>query len=141
MKSTLLRALAPLDPQCIESPKTGLGIPDVNFIGGWFECKQMDSWPKSADTSPVRFKHPLMKEQGVWLYRRARAGGLAMVCAKVSTSWFFFDGSWIKDKWDKMTRPEMIEQADLYFPKMLERDRLLSYIRNKSANSLSRNVS
>lgn len=140
MKSTLVKALAGLDPQCIESPVTGLGIPDVNFIGGWFECKQMDAWPKGADVNPVRFNHPLTKEQGVWLYRRTRSGGFAMVCAKVATDWFFFDGSWIKDKWHQMTRPQMIEMADLYMPRKLDRDRLLSFIKSKSESSHSRSV-
>ncbi len=132
MKSVLVRALSSLDPVCIESPKTGLGIPDVNFIGGWFECKNLDAWPKNADTNPVKFKHHLSKEQGIWLYRRARAGGLAMVCAKVSCSWFFFDGMWIKDRWDRMTRGEMIQMADLYMPTKLEKDRLLNFIIDRS---------
>lgn len=128
MKSVLTKALAPLDAVCIESPKTGLGIPDVNFIGGWIECKNLAAWPKHADERPVKFNHPLTKEQGVWLYRRSRAGGLAMVCAKVSTSWFFFDGLWIKDRWAQMTRPEMIKSAELYMPRKLEADLLLRFI-------------
>jgi len=140
MKSTLVKALTSLDPQCIESPVTGLGIPDVNFIGGWFECKNLDSWPKGAEVNPVRFPHPLSKEQGIWLYRRTRAGGFAMVCAKVSTEWFFFDGTWIKDKWDKMTRPEMIHNADLYLPGKLDKDRLLNFIRSRSEISRFKSV-
>jgi hypothetical protein len=132
MKSVLVSALATLDAVCIESPMTGLGIPDVNFIGGWFECKNLDAWPKGADQNPVRFKHPLTKEQGVWLYRRSRAGGLAMVAAKVSRSWFFFDGLWIKNRWGLMTRPEMMAEAELYMANGLERQRLLDYISQRS---------
>lgn len=132
MKSILTKALASLDPVCIESPRTGLGIPDVNFIGGWFECKSLDSWPKGADNNPVRFPHPLSKEQGIWLYRRAKSGGFAMVCAKVSCSWFFFDGIWIKDRWGRMNRGEMILEADLYMQKKLEKDRLLQFIADRS---------
>lgn len=121
MKSVLTKCLTSLnmDPVCIESPVTGLGIPDVNFKFGWFECKNLDAWPKGADENPVQFKHPLSKEQGVWLYRRAKIGGLAMVCAKVSTTWFFFDGLWIKDRWGKMTRQDMFLEADLYCEKGL----------------------
>lgn len=136
MKSVLVAALRSLDAVCIESPMTGLGIPDVNFIGGWFECKNLDAWPKGADINPVRFKHPLTKEQKVWLYRRSRAGGLAMVAAKVSRSWFFFDGIRIKDTWDLMTRPQMIEQATLYMPNGLEKHRLLDHISRNSDGSL-----
>ena len=132
MKSVLTKALSSLDAVCIESPKTGLGIPDVNFIGGWFECKNLDAWPKGADQNPVRFPHPLSKEQAVWLYRRARAGGLAMVCAKVSCSWFLFDGIWIKDKWGKMNRQEMIFHADVYMERGLNKEQLLQYISMRS---------
>ena len=135
MKSVLTKALSSLDPVCIESPKTGLGIPDVNFIGGWIECKNLDAWPKGADDNPVRFPHPLTKEQGIWLYRRARAGGFAMVCAKVSSSWFLFDGIWIKDLWGKMTRPDMILEADLYMERGLDKERLLKFIAERSENS------
>jgi hypothetical protein len=58
-----------------------------------------------------------------------------MVCAKVSCSWFFFDGMWIKDKWDKMTRQDMILEADLYMPRTLEKERLLKFIAERSENS------
>ena len=58
-----------------------------------------------------------------------------MVCAKVATDWFFFDGSWIKNKWHMMTRPEMMEMADLFMPRKLEQVRLLEYIRSRSENS------
>ena len=134
MKSVLTKALSSLDPVCIESPKTGIGIPDVNFIGGWFECKNLDAWPKGADLNPVKFKHPLSKEQGIWLYRRASAGGFAMGCAKVSCSGFCFDGIWIKDRGYKMTRGEMILKADLYMPNKLDKEKLLDFIAKRSEN-------
>ena len=44
MRSNLVKKMKPLDPQSIESPSTGIGIPDINFIGGWFECK----WLRAA---------------------------------------------------------------------------------------------
>lgn len=135
MSATLMRALRPLDPQRIESRATGIGIPDINFIGGWIESKNLDSWPKDADTKVVKFQHPLTTEQGIWLYRRSRAGGLAMVCAKVSNSWFFYDGLKAKNIWHKMTRPQMIEQADLYFKNGLRSEELIRYILKRSTTS------
>jgi len=131
MRSNLVKKLKVLDPVAIESPKTGLGIPDMNFIEGWFECKWMRSWPKGCETNPVRFEHPLTKEQGVWLYRRSLAGGLAMcVCQVAGKEWFLFSGYTIKDRFNKMSRPEMQREAVLYMSNGLDVERLIDFIRN-----------
>lgn len=129
MRSGFVKKLSALDAQAIESPMTGLGIPDVNCVGAWFECKWLRKWPRNCDTSPVKFDHPLLKEQGVWLYRRSRAGGLAMVAAQVQREWFFFSGFTAKDKFGSMTRLEMREDAVLWMPKGLEVEKLIDYIR------------
>lgn len=128
-RSYLVKKMVSLDAVAIESPSTGLGIPDVFFIGGVIECKWLRDWPKGCDKNPVKFPHPLTQEQKVWLYRRSLRGGLAMVAAKVSRSWFFFDGKRMKDKWETMTRPEMIEEAILYFQNGLDIKALLSHIK------------
>lgn len=131
MRKSFVKKLSVLDAVSIESPITGLGIPDVNCIGGWFECKWLRRWPKNADTKPVQFDHPLTKEQGIWLYRRSLRGGLAMcVCQVGGLEWFFFSGYTIRDRFGEMTRPQMIEEAVLYMPKGLEVERLVDYIRN-----------
>lgn len=106
----------------------GKGIPDVNHIYGWIECKWLRDWPKTADTHPVIFNHPLTVEQGIWLWKRRCAGGQALVAAQVSHSWFFFDGMDIRHHFNKMTRPQMIERAELYFPKGLEVERLIKWL-------------
>lgn len=133
-KSTLLQRLAPLDGVAIESPLTGLGIPDVNYVGGWIECKALKTWPRGADTNPVQFPHPLTKEQQVWLYRRARAGGTALVMAKVANSWFFFCGKKIKEQnlWGNMTRPQMYEKAEIVFEGKLDGPKLVAFLRSRS---------
>lgn len=129
MRSNFVKKLSPLDAVAIESPMTGLGIPDVNCIGAWFECKWLRAWPKGCETNPVKFGHPLTKEQGIWLYRRSRAGGLAMVVAQVQREWFFWSGMTIRNRFDQMTRPEMIKEAVLYMPNGLEAERLIEYVR------------
>ena len=130
MRKNLIKKMSVLDPVAIESPSTGIGIPDMNFIGGWFECKWLRSWPKGADTRPVKFQHPLTKEQQVWLWRRETRGGLAMVVAQVSRSYFFWHGKHIKENnlWANMTRPQMIEEAVIYMPNGLEIQKLLIYL-------------
>ncbi len=128
MRSLLVKTMKPLHAQSIESPITALGIPDVNYKGGWLECKDLKYWPKRADTNPVKFKHPLTKEQGIWLWKRSRLGGTAMCVCRVSRSWFFFDGLTIRHKFDKMTRPEMIEESLFYMPNNIEKERMLEWL-------------
>jgi len=130
MKGVLVKRLSLLDACSIESPMTGIGIPDINFIGGWIECKAMKLWPKGCDIRPVKFPHPLSKEQQVWLYRRERAGGLALVCVKVSNSWFFFSGRDIKENnlWDNMTRPQMYHWSLKVFERSLPERELCQFL-------------
>ncbi len=134
MRSNLVKRLSSLDAVPIESPSTGLGIPDINFAYGWIECKWMRYWPKSADVYPVKFPHPLSKEQQIWLWRREVHNGVALVAAQVSKSWFFWSGKRIKEKklWGNMTRPQMIREAELYFPNGLVKEKLLTYLQQKS---------
>ena len=142
-KSTLIKRLAPLDAVSIESPRTGLGIPDVNFTYGWIECKAMKAWPKNADTRPVIFPHPLSKEQQVWLYRRERAGGLALVMGKVSNVWFFWSGKKIKERnlWNNMTRPQMYQEAEKVFTGKLDGPELIDFVRYLHQSSASASIS
>lgn len=130
MKGTLVKRASPLDAVSIESPMTGLGIPDVNYVHGWIECKAMKLWPKGCEINPVKFTHPLSKEQQVWLYRRERAGGIALVCVKVSTTWFFFSGRTIKENnlWDNMTRPQMYHWALKVFEGSLPQKELCAFL-------------
>jgi hypothetical protein len=134
MRKNLVKKLKPVDACSIESPSTGVGIPDINFKEGWMECKWLRYWPKSADTKPVTFPHPLSKAQQIWLWRRERCGGVALVVAQVSKSWFFWSGKHIRDNklWGNMTRPQMIAEAELYFPNGLEVENLLNYLREKN---------
>ena len=134
-KSNLIKKLKPLDALPIEH-KFRVGIADVECIGAWIECKWMRSWPKNCDTSPVKFPHPLLKEQGIRARNRWKAGGLHMVCVQVGREWFFFSGLDIKDHFDKMTRPQMREKAILYFDKGLDRDRLIGFILQTSQDML-----
>jgi hypothetical protein len=132
-RSNLVKKLSPLDAVAIESPSTGIGIPDINYTGGWIECKWMKTWPKSRETRPVRFPHPLTKEQQIWLWRRERKGGTALVCAQVSREWFFWSGLKMKEEnlWGNMTRPQMIDEAELYFPNGLNAEILIEYLRGR----------
>lgn len=116
------------DAVAIESPKTGIGIPDVNFTKGWIECKWMKSWPKNCDTRPVRLGHPLSVEQGIWAFRRSRAGGYCFVCVQIAREWFFFDGLTAKDQVGKLNRLEMREQAVFRMEFGMDKEALLEWL-------------
>lgn len=131
MRSNLVKALKPLDAVPIENQLRS-GHPDINCIGADIECKWKKFWPKTCYTKPVRFDHPLSKEQGIWLNRRWLKGGLTLVAAQVSRQWFFFGGDVAKDVFGNLTRPEMEEIALLYFKKGLEKERLIEWIKFNS---------
>lgn len=127
MRQNLVKVLSSLDAVPIEN-KMRAGTPDVNFIGGWIECKWLKFWPVGADKNPVRFPHPLTIEQGLWLARRWMRGGTTLVCAQVSREWFFFSGQTAKDRFGHMNRLEMREEALLHFPSGLQKESLLTWI-------------
>lgn len=131
MRQNLVKALKPLDAVPIENHMRS-GTPDVQYIGGWIECKWLKVWPVSADTRPVRFPHPLTKEQGIWLARRWMRGGTTLVCAQVVREWFFFSGETAKARFGNMTRLEMREEALLHFPAGLQAERLIQWLRSIS---------
>ena len=90
MRRKLVQALAPLDAMPVEN-RACPGSPDVEFIGGWIECKWLRHWPKRA-TTVVRLDHPLLPTQKVWLRRRCSRGGKAWVMLQCRREWLLFDG-------------------------------------------------
>jgi len=127
MRKRLISALNPLDAVAIESHMRA-GIPDVECMVGWIECKYLPKWVRGCDTKPVKLKHPLMKAQGVFANRRTRLGGISLVCIKVGPrEWFFFDGLEARHKIGNMTRPEMHEEAIYYCDSLDEHD-LVSWL-------------
>lgn len=128
VRSPLVRKLKRIDAQPIESPMKG-GVPDVNHRFGWIECKYKPQWTRNCDKSPVKFPHPLTKGQKVWIRRRVRAGGSVSVCAKVRMDWFFFDCStWELNRFNCMTRPEMMEECGLHFNTRMDVEVLIKWL-------------
>jgi len=71
-RQKLVKALnkAGLDATSVENPAYP-GTPDIQFIGGWIECKYLDDWPAHKETT-VRIPH-FTQQQRVWLLRRELA--------------------------------------------------------------------
>ena len=81
---------AGLDPVRIEA-KGALGVPDVNFVGGWIELKQLKRWPL-RDNTPVRID--LSTGQRAWIKRRTNAGGQVFVALRIGEQQMLFYGEW-----------------------------------------------
>ncbi len=129
MRKKLVKNLMRLDAVPIENMLRA-GTPDVNFLYGWIECKYMKFWPRNAEKNPVRFPHPLTKEQCLWIKRRCKRGGLCYVAIQVSRDWFFFKGTAITDLFNNMTKPQMIEKCDLYMKSGLDKEELIKWLTN-----------
>lgn len=85
----LLRG-AKLDAQPIENPIVP-GFPDVEYIGGLIELKEVDDWPAREDT-PLRIEH-YTQEQRIWHERRAHFGGRIHVLLQVGREYLLFKGA------------------------------------------------
>ena len=107
-----------------------VGTPDVNYRGGWVECKYLSRWPVHADTRPVKFSHPWTKGQQVWARRRSRAGGTVILCAKVGQrDWFFWEYyDELRKLFGAMTRPDMVQTAALHLPAGMNKVRVIEWI-------------
>lgn len=99
-RQLLIKALnaCGLDACSVENPAYP-GTPDIQFIGGWIECKYLEEWPKREETT-VRIEH-YTPQQRAWIFRRAIAcdkletnvdrAHLVLYVAK-KREWLLFDG-------------------------------------------------
>jgi len=71
-RQLLVKALnvAGRDATSVENPAYP-GTPDIQYIGGWIECKYLEDWPVKEATT-IRIPH-FSPQQRVWLRRRAYA--------------------------------------------------------------------
>jgi len=99
-RQLLVKALtkAGLDSTSVENPAYP-GTPDIQFIGGWIECKWVEDWPKKEETT-VRIPH-FTQQQRVWLLRRWVASnksaqhyavGWLVLYVASTRDWLIFDG-------------------------------------------------
>ena len=131
MRASLVKKLVSLDAQSIECPIKS-GVPDINFKGGWIECKSEDSWPKNPFI-PTKFKHPLLPGQKVWMRRRIRKGGRCFLAAKVASDWFFWDISVFNlERFGTMTRGEMISSSGLHYKMRIDERELCVFLMSHS---------
>lgn len=85
-----MRSLKALDAIAVENPALP-GTPDVNYVEGWIELKQLTAWPQKADT--VVHVDNFTPQQRVWHIRRRLAGGTSWLLLQVGREWLLFDGA------------------------------------------------
>lgn len=127
MRSKVLAALRSLDAQAVENP-INPGTPDVNYVEGWIECKQLPNWPKTAEFEPVKIKH-FTPQQRVWLKMRAKRKGVVYFLLKVKNEWLLFNGIDAAEHVGTMTRPQLRELAVKCWDNGLKDKELLSWLK------------
>jgi hypothetical protein len=90
----------------------GPGTPDIEYIGGWIESKQLEAWPVRSDTA-VRVPH-YTSQQRAWHSRRRRAGGRVFVVIEVARDVFVFDGADAASGLGHWTQAQMLARALLH---------------------------
>jgi len=92
LNDRIREAIRDLDPVRVENA-VGPGTPDINYLGGWIESKQVEAWPKRAST-PLRIDH-YTAQQRSWHCKRRRAGGRVHLVLEVreNNSFLIFDAA------------------------------------------------
>jgi len=126
MRQNLCDRLKKLDAIAVENPARP-GTPDINFIGGWIECKWLRAWPKRVGTV-VKLDHPLSKGQKIWINRRNRRGGKAWVMLQCGREWLLFNGGLACLYLGMRTRAELYSQARAVWKNGLDTEELTAIL-------------
>jgi hypothetical protein len=126
MRKRVVAALRELDAVSVENG-CGVGTPDINFVGGWIETKSMAEWPARSET-PLRIEH-FTPQQRVWLARRSRAGGIALLLLKVGDDWLLFNGMVAAQLVGFAPKAELFKVALRSWPGGIDEDDLRSFLR------------
>lgn len=113
MRRKVIRALRPLNAISVENG-VGIGTPDVNFVDGWIELKSVEKWPADPD-KPLVIRH-FTQQQRVWLVKRCRAGGVALLLLKCANDWLLLDGEDAARLIGRATREELIATSHAVWP-------------------------
>lgn len=113
MRQFLVSTYRHLDMKPVENA-VGPGTPDVNYIEGWVELKEMDKWTRDCETKPFLINH-FTPQQRVWLSRRARRGGRVFLLLKVAQDWLLYDGSTASTHVGRVSKPELFRLAKAHW--------------------------
>lgn len=132
MWATVRQKMLGLDPVRVDNPADP-GTPDVNYVEGWIELKQVDEWPKRA-TTPLRVPH-FTSQQRVWLRRRVMSGGRAFVLIKVARDWILLRGDVAARHLGNVPKEELIAFSLAFWPNSLPEEEFRTWLKTYSFQS------
>ena len=109
MRQRVIQGLRSLDAVSVENPARP-GTPDVNYVEGWIELKQLPRWPRGGPDEIVRVAH-FRPGQRVWIGRRARRGGRVHVLLQVGADWLLLPGEVAARELGRVSRARLEEMA------------------------------
>lgn len=109
MRQRVIQGLRPLDAVSVENPAHP-GTPDVNYIEGWLELKQLPRWPRGGPEAIVKVSH-FRPGQRVWIKRRARRGGRVHVLLQVGPDWLLLPPLEAAQELGRCSRARLEEMA------------------------------
>ena len=89
LRKHVVKILVNRDAKPVENPAWP-GFPDVNYIEGVIELKQLDRWPVRPET-PIKLPH-FTNQQRIFLERRWRKGGNAFLLLQVGRCFLLYEG-------------------------------------------------
>ncbi len=108
MRTRVVRALRELHAVSVENPACP-GTPDVNYVEGWLELKQLPRWPAGEDTI-VRVPH-FTPQQRIWISQRAKRGGAVHVLVQIGKEWLLLPGPAAATMLGRATREALRQSA------------------------------
>jgi hypothetical protein len=104
--------MRPLDAMPVEN-HVYRGTPDINYVHGWIETKQVARWP--ARGGPLKIEH-FTPHQRAWIRRRIYRGGTVHVVLLVGIQVLIFDGEYAAKFIGVHDRSELERNAKLNLP-------------------------
>ncbi len=110
MRKNVCEWLKDFDAFAVENPANP-GTPDVSYVEGWIELKQLDEWPVREDT-PVKIVH-YTPQQKIRARKRWKRGGNVFWLLQVKNDWLLLDGDVAAELYDDgaPTRAELYSRA------------------------------
>lgn len=125
MRRRVLDALRTLHAFAVENSALP-GTPDVNYVEGWIELKQLPKWPKVGEDRNILLPH-FTPQQRLFMLQRHRHHGKVWLMLKVGRDeWFLFRGKVAAEHVGRCTRAQLIEHAARHWPKGLNEQELIA---------------
>jgi hypothetical protein len=135
LRSRVVKALKTLDAVSVENPAYP-GTPDVCYIEGWIELKQVNHWTAGV----LRIPH-FTPQQRVWLRRRWRKGGEAYLLLQVQLDWLVFDGVTASEIVGRSDKGQLEEAALKKWRGQDGKRELAAWLRSRSLQRLNERAS